>query len=306
MRRIRIVALTAFVFAAGVAAHQTKEADAQLNSALPPVRDAQLHATRISPMDLEVGGELAGLPPGSIRYIRRDELLALPQVAYTVTEDSNFAGPTKVSGVPLENLIRYLGAGPNADLVVAICDDAYRANYPRAYLWAHHPLLVLEVNGKAPSGWPKDSGGHGFDMGPYMISNPKFTPGFRVLAHTDEPQIPWGVVRLEFRDELAVLGAIRPRGPRANDPVVQAGFKIAQQNCFHCHNMGAEGGQKSKVAWTVLSALAANSPEFFGAYVRNPRVQNRNSQMPGNPQYDGETIRALIAYFETFSQAEKP
>jgi len=298
--------LTAFVFVAGVAAHGTKRADAQAKPTAPPVRAAELHATRLFPMDLEVGGELAGLPSGATRYVTRDDLLALPQVTYTVTDDSNFAGPTDVSGVPLEDLIRYLGASPTADLVVAICDDEYRANYPRAYLARHHPLLVLEVNGKPPAGWPKDSGGHGFDMGPYMISHPKFTSSFRILAHTDEPQIPWGVVRLEFRDEKAVFGAIAPRGPRTNDPAVQAGYKITQQNCFRCHNRGAEGGQKSKVSWTVLSALAAKSPEFFASYVRNPRAQNPNAQMPGNPGYDEATIRALAAYFETFSQPEKP
>ena len=44
---------------------------------------------------------------------------------------------------------------------------------------------------------------------------------------------------------------------------MQAGYKIAQQNCFRCHNSGAEGGQKSGVTWTVLSALATNSPEIF-------------------------------------------
>ena len=32
-------------------------------------------------------------------------------------------------------------------MVVAICDDGYRANYPRDYLVAHHPVLVLQVNG---------------------------------------------------------------------------------------------------------------------------------------------------------------
>lgn len=306
MRWIRIVALTAFVFAAGAADHGVKEANAQGSSKPPPVRGAELHATRLSSMDLEVGGELAGLPPGTTRYVTRDELLALPQVAYTVTDDSNFAAPTKVSGVPLEDLIRYLGASPNADLVVAICDDAYQANYPRAYLAAHHPLLVLEVNGKAPSGWPKDSGGHGYDMGPYMISHPKFTLSFKILAHEDAAQIPWGVVRIDFRDERTVFGAIAPSGPRVNDPAVQAGYEIAQQNCFHCHNMGAEGGQKSRVTWAVLSALAANSPDFFAAYVRDPRAQNPNAQMPGDSRYDEATVRALAAYFETFSRREKP
>ena len=122
-----------------------------------------------------VGGDLAGLPHGATRYLTRDDLLALPQVGYTVTDDSNFTGPTKVSGVPLEDLLRDLSAAPKSAMVVAICDDKYRANYPRDYMAAHHPVLVLEVNGKPPSGWSEVSGGHGFDMGPYMISHEKFT-----------------------------------------------------------------------------------------------------------------------------------
>ena len=48
-----------------------------------------------------------------------------------------------------------------------------------------------------------------------------------------------------------------PLGPQANDTAVQAGFKIAQQNCFRCHNAGDEGGRKSGVTWTVLSAMTA-------------------------------------------------
>lgn len=264
---------------------------------------AKLHAQRASASDLEVGGDLIGLPAGTTRYITREALLALPQVSYTVTDDSNFAGPTRVSGVLLEDLLRDLSAKSRAAMVVAICDDKYRTNYPRAYLAAHHPLLVLQVNGKPPSGWPRDSGGHGLDMGPYMITHAKFTPAFKILSHRDEPQIPWGVVRLEFRDEGMVFGAIAPRGPRANDAAAQAGYKIAQQNCFRCHNSGAEGGQKSGVTWTVLSALATNSPEFFVDYVRNPQSKSPGAQMPANSNYDGETMRALTAYFRALSGA---
>ena len=304
MRRIQISMLATLVSVA--AAHGTKFAVAQAKSTAPQVHVTKLHAARVSPMDLEIGGELAGMPAGVTRYITRDDLLGLPQVTYTVTDDANFTGPTKVSGVPLEDLMRYFGAGPAADFVVAICNDKYRANYPRAYLAQHHPLLVLEVNGNAPSGWPKDSGGHGYDMGPYMISHPKFTPSFKILSHSDEPQIPWGVVRIEFRDEKAVFGAIAPRGPHANDPAVQAGYTIAQQNCFRCHNAGEEGGRKSGVTWAVLSAVAVSSPEFFAAYVRNPKSKSAGAQMPGNPRYDDQTLRALTAYFQSFSQAEKP
>jgi len=264
---------------------------------------AKLHAERTSPEDLEVAGDLAGFSAGATRYLTRDDLLSVAQVTFTVRDD-NFVQPAPVSGVPLEELARDLGVAPSADLVVAICDDKYRANYSRAYLAEHHPVLVLAVDGQPPSGWPKDPGGH--DMGPYLISHAKFTPAFKILSHSDEPQIPWGVVRLEFRKEAVVFGAIAPRGTSANDPAVRDGFKIAQQNCFRCHNLDGEGGQKSRVPWTVLALVADNSPNYFAQYVRNPIAANPQSQMEASPEYDDATMHALIAYFRTFAAAEKP
>ena len=304
-RRIGIVSLAAaIVFTAALLAAETSAAQTNPGSGATTALAAKSHPHRTSPTDLEIGGDLTGFPAGTTRFLTRDDLLALPQVSYTVTDDTNFTGPTKVTGVLLEDLLRDLSAAQGSALVVAICDDQYRAGYPEAYLARHHPVLVLEVNGKPPSGWPKDSGGHGLDMGPYMISHEKFTPAFRILSHTDEPQIPWGIVRLEFREERAVLGAIMPRGTGASAAAVQAGFKIAQQNCFRCHNSGTAGGQKSGVTWTVLSALATNSPNFFTDYVRHPESKNPQAQMPANPNYDGETLSALVAYFRTFSDTQ--
>ncbi len=265
-----------------------------------------LHEKRQLPSDIEVSGELAGLPPESTRYIARDELLAMPQVNFTVKDDTNFTGPTKIRGVKLEDLARRLAASSASDMAVAICDDGYRANYPHAYLAAHHPVLVLEVNGQPPAGWPKAAEDHSSDMGPYMISNPKFTPGYKILSHVDEAQIPWGVVRIEFREEKIVFGAIAPRGPHAQDREVQDGFRIAEQNCFRCHNAGREGGRKSGRSWESLSLFAAASPKDFAAYIRAPLAKNPRAQMPGNPDYDDATLNALTAYFRTFSQITKP
>jgi mono/diheme cytochrome c family protein len=230
----------------------------------------------------------------------------MPQVNFTVANDTNFTGPTKIRGVKLEELARALGASSASDMVVAICDDGYRANYPHDYIAAHHPVLVLEVNGKPPAGWPKDSHEHTFDMGPYMISHPKFTPSYKILLHVDEAQIPWGVVRIEFREEKIVFGAIAPRGPHAQDREVQDGFRIAEQNCFRCHNAGSEGGQKSGRSWESLSTFAAASPKDFAAYIRAPLAKNPHARMPGNPQYDDATLAALTAYFQTFSEPTKP
>jgi mono/diheme cytochrome c family protein len=265
-----------------------------------------LHEKRQLSSDLEVSGALAGLPPESTRYITHEELLAMPQVSFTASGDTNFTGPTKIRGVRLEELARALGTSPARDMVVAICDDEYRANYPHSYLAAHHPVLVLEVNGKPPAGWPKDSQEHKFDMGPYMISNPKFAPSYKILSHEDEPQIPWGVVRIEFRDGKSVFGAIAPRGPHAQDRDVRDGQRIAEQNCFRCHNAGREGGRKSGLSWEALSAFAEASPKDFAAYVRAPLANNPRAQMPGNPQYDDATLAALTAYFRTFTGQGKP
>jgi mono/diheme cytochrome c family protein len=265
----------------------------------------KLRVQRGSPADLEIGGDLKGLPAGATRYITRDDLLALPQVTYAVTDDPNFGKSARIQGVLLETLLRDLGAAPTADLVVATCGDKYRANYPREYLLSHHPVLVLEVNGEPPSGWPKDSATHDFDMGPYMISHEKFTTNASDRLHDDEPQIPWGIVRLDFRSEKTVFGPIMPRGSRASELAAQVGYRIAQQNCFRCHNMGTEGGQKSGIPWQVLAQVAANSPELFTEYVRDPKSKNRQAQMPPNLQYDSTAMRGLVDYFRTFVQQEK-
>ena len=265
-----------------------------------------LHEKRVSPTDLEVGGELAGLPSEPTRYVTRDDLLSMPQVKFTVTDDANFTRPTQIRGVSLEELARQLGAASAADMAVAICDDGYRASYPRGYLRTHHPVLVLEVNGQPPSGWPKAAEDRSSDMGPYLISHPRFTPSYKILSHADEAQIPWGVVRIEFREEKIVFGAIAPRGPHAGDPDVQNGFRIAAQNCFRCHNQGREGGQKSGRPWEMLGGRAAFSPHDFAAYIRAPLAKNPRAQMPANPQYDDATLGALTAYFRAFSPSTKP
>ena len=105
---------------------------------------------------------------------------------------------------------------------------------------------------------------------------------------------------------MATRSAIVPRGPLAATPLVKAGYRIAQQNCFRCHNMGQEGGQKSATPWLVVSAWATASPEYFAAYVRNPQIKNPHAQMPGTPGYDDATIDALAAYFRTFIPKGKP
>jgi mono/diheme cytochrome c family protein len=265
-----------------------------------------LLSARSSPSDLELAGDLANLPAGSTRYITRETLLALPQTTTTVTDDANFRAPAKITGVYLEELAQRLTRAPQSEMITADCDDLYQAHYPREALSIHRPILVLLINDQPPAGWPKSSDGSGASMGPYLISHPKFVSSFQAFRHADEAQIPWGVIRLEFRNEESVFGPITPPPASASDPKVSAGFVIAKQNCFRCHNTGEKTQMKSGVPWQTLAAWAASSPAGFGSYVRDPLSMDRHAQMPGNPGYDTQTLDALTTYFSSLVNQEKP
>jgi hypothetical protein len=247
-----------------------------------------LHPARQAATDLEIG---------SSHFVSYEDLLQLPEVSFTTSNDPNFPTPTKVSGVPLEQLKHALHE--QGDMMVAICSDDYRTHYPASYVTAHHPVLVLKINDKLQEGWPKKADGG--ELGPYLIANPDFTPSFKVLSHNDEMQIPFGVVRIDFRTESEVFGAIAPRGDFAPGSPVMNGYVMAKQNCFRCHNMGAEGGHMAPSSWPLLGNLAKSSPEFFARYVRNPQAVNPRARMEGSPQYDDQTMAALVAYFSTFA-----
>ena len=260
-------------------------------------------AERSSRLDLEVSGNLAGLFKGSKAYVRRRDLLALPQVEFTVSNDANFTQPVKVRGVELQVLARDLATDGEQAVMVAISSDYYRGFYPQAYRKIHRPVLVLEVNGQPPSGWPKGRGGN--PLGPYLVTHDNFVPGYKILAHQEEPQIPWGVVRLEFEDENAAFAAIAPRGPGADNPSVQSGYRIAQQNCLRCH-ANSDEHTKGTLTWSALAIMAARSPEQFAAYVKDPTSFSPNSEMSPNPEYDDATLQALIDYFTPFAAGPAP
>jgi hypothetical protein len=256
-----------------------------------------LRVERSSGGDLEVGGDLAGVAPGSTRYVRYGDLLELPQETDNVSDDSNFRGTTEISGVALSTLAQILGQ--SADMMVAICYDHYRTNYPADYLSAHHPVLVLRISGKERDHWPTSA--EGGSMAPYLISHPVFKPSFKVLSHEDEPQIPYGVTRIEFRREAEVFGAIRPHGTRSPDSPVEQGYVIARQDCFRCHNMGSEGGTMAGRSWLQLAAIASSDATRFQYTIRDPKSVRPDAKMPPRKDYDDATLHALTEYFRSFA-----
>jgi len=264
-----------------------------LLSAQTASRSPLFHATRQAPTDLEVGGEISGAG----QFISYQDLLKLPQVSFMVSNDSNFPAPARLGGVALDQLRRLLDA--HGDMVVAICRDGYRSNYPATYLAAHHPVLVVTVNGKSQESWPKAE--NGGELGPYVVANPSFTPSFKVLSHNDEAQIPFQVVRLDFRNESEVFGPIAPHGNFPPGSPVMDGYRIAQQNCYRCHNMGAEGGTVAGRSWMKLAERANEDDKQFRRTIRNPASVTPGAKMPAHADYDDATLDALTVYFKTFS-----
>jgi len=112
-------------------------------------------------------------------------------------------------------------------------------------------------------------------------------------------------VRIEFRSETRVLGAIKPRGHWDDGSQVMQGYKIASQDCYRCHSMQGEGGQKAQRSWLILGAWAATDAKGFQMYIRDPQSVMKCSQMEPHPRYDDATLAALTAYFATFANTGK-
>ena len=79
------------------------------------------------------------------------------------------------------------------------------------------------------------------------------------------------------------------------------GYTIAQQNCYRCHNMGAEGGQMASIPWPVIGALAKGKSRILCQVRAQSAGAESASRMAASPEYDDQTIAALQAYFSTFA-----
>lgn len=267
---------------------------AAVGSAAPAKLKLQMQ--RSSPQDLEISGVVPDIPAGASRFVRYSDLAALPQVSFTVKDDTNFDGPAQLSGVPLVALIAALGfSGGNQPLIAAICTDGYEGHYTAAYRAEHHPFLVLKMNGQMPAQWPK--GPDGIPFAPYFISHAFFKPDYKILGHADEPQIPIGITQLRFYDQAAAFTPLKP--PASAGAAAMQGYKIALQNCLRCHRAENIGGNKSPFQWPQLAMIAQGNAAAFGKYVVQPNRVNPEATMPANPTYDAPTVAALVAYFQS-------
>lgn len=261
-----------------------------------------LKPRRTSPSDLEITGMVAGIAPGTSRYVSYETLLTLPQVTVVVTGDENFSEIARkkiiVTGISLDVLARSLGVLPSSNLMSALCSDDYRAIYPRDYVLAHRPVFALKIDGIPVKSWVAQT--HNEDLGRYFITHPAFKSSFKVFSQEETPQVPVDIVKLDFSSTQLVFGAIAPHGNFAPESHVMEGYRIARQHCYRCHNMGSYGGTKAKVTWQQVGAYAA-SPSAFETYIRNPTSKDHKAATQPDSTFDEATAKALHAYFQTFA-----
>ena len=207
------------------------------------------------------------------RYVAYSELLKLPQVTFTVTDDVNFPGKAEISGVYLSELMRMFNIPEKNTLVAAICNDEYEAHYSAEYRAAHHPILVLTINGKQPTlvntNWRRWQLRAISNLAPFVYFR------YRTLADSEEAQIPNGILELRFVSEDQVFGAIHPHGDFAEGSPQMQGYVIARQNCLRCHNAGAYGGHKAGISWSSLAGIANTKSGYFSAYIKDPQSAKR-------------------------------
>jgi mono/diheme cytochrome c family protein len=267
-----------------------------LAAAQPQPGRLSMESVRHDITDLEVTGLISGLPAGERRFVTYQQLSSLPTISAFVTDDETLSemkvAGAQIKGVPLPELSRALG--------VLSSSDGYEAHFTAEYVAAHSPFLAIEIDGLRPGAWARSR--KLFDVGPYMITYAKYVPSYSVRAHHEEMQDPSGVVRLEYTTQARVYGAITPRGSHAHGEDEQAGFLIARQNCLRCHGINGIGGVKAQRSWQLLARFAHDDPTTFAAIVHNPRSVNPRATMPANLGYDGPTLNALIAYFNTLSK----
>lgn len=191
-----------------------------------------------------------------------------------------------------------LPVAPESDVIFAVCDDGYAAHFPKDYVAAFKPLLILELDGKPPKEWGK-SLASGVGMPPFYINSAAFAPRDSETAAGQKESVryPYAVARLDFTSAARTLGKLRLK-PGAGETAL-AGEKLALRDCLSCHEHAGFGGKNSGRPWLLLKTWSANT-NYFRRYVKKPKSVQPAAKMPGFAHYDDAALDALTAYFREF------
>lgn len=259
-------------------------------------RALDLGSERSSPYDLAVTGLLSGVPAGETRYVRWEELRALPTQQLTV--DGEFVkGPQVVTVVFLDDLWKALPAGPGADTLLATCaSDGYASVFTREFITRFRPFLVLEINGKGPRDWPPP--GLRYNPSPYVITVSRdlvpAAASYRDIGHKK----PWGVTAIQVASYGAAFKGVTTGKWASLSPSAISGRDIWVNSCASCHPgpAGTFGGTKSGMPFPVIAAFAGSDRVFFMKYVRDPKSLVPSAKMEPHPHYTDLELSDLIAF----------
>jgi cytochrome c2 len=265
------------------------------HSALP------LEAERAAPTDLAVTGQIAGLKPGDVRFVRWAELARLPTHTLKLS-DEFVSGVQEVTIVYLSDLWKALPVAPTADTVLATCTDGYAGVFTRAFTQEYRPFLVLSIDGAGPDRWPPP--GLAFNPGPYVVSvSAAVVPAVGQLIDVGHKK-PWGVTTLEFATYRERFAGFFSSTWATLSSRAEAGRELWIHSCASCHTgpAGTFGGTKAGRAFDLLASQARENPAYFKRYVREPKSLAPGAAMEPHPHYTDEHLAALVA----FVTAERP
>ncbi len=259
---------------------------------------AVLPLARAEEMSLRVFGKLAG---GTSNFVvGYPALLAKAAPTVKVELDPELGRAAEFRGVPLAELPRLLGAGPDADLIILRAADNYFSCFPKDYVVRHQPFLAVEIDAAPPSRWPKTS--YGSALGPYLVSHPKFVGAELLPGLKESPRFPYAVVSLEFARAAETLDRLKVAGAATNHSL-RIGETLALSACISCHHAGDFGGTLAQRPWVILSTWAKADPGYFRRYVRDPKAVNPAAKMGGFKDWPDEAIEAVQGYFAAYSAA---
>ena len=258
-----------------------------------------LYPQRAEPLDLAISGELEGLAPGQVAYLRAKDLRALP--SKTLAADNRyFPGPNTLTIIPLEELWAALPRRSTADTLLAGCADGYMSVFDQAFVGNYHPFLVVAINGK-----PLDKileQGVAFDGGPYIIDvSESLAPGVSTYLDIGHKE-PWGVNSLNVVAHSVYFSSLYPpKTTTPSDPVVDQGRNIWINSCNSCHQGPDQriGGTKAGFPLAVLQAQALYNQAYFRLYIRDPRKASPSSKMEPHPHYTDAQLDALTAFLRS-------
>jgi hypothetical protein len=254
-----------------------------------------LHPERASPFDLTVTGALEGVPAGTKRYVRYEDLQALPTTKLHIS-DEFMRGDQEVTVVFLADLWKAMPTLPDADCLLATCSDQYASVFRRDFVAAYRPFLVIEINGAGPDKW--SGSGLVADPGPYAISvSAALVPAAGRFLSIEHKK-PWGVIALEFASYAEKFGDAYA-GPWANlSPRAATGREMWINACACCHPGPGRtySGTKSHQAFGIVAAIAKGDAALFRKYVRHPTSVIPSAKMEEHPYFTDEQLNAIIAF----------